>query len=435
MSLILKKAYFSKPVYIFVYWVFVIQIFAIAPVLHAQQAQDNDTIRKCYTDYMTRLLKDKFPATHLRSKTTDSTDHGAFYIIPVVVHVIHKNGVENISDDLIRSQIEVLNEDFGHYGGSNTDPRGADTRIRFCLAKIDPFGNPTTGINRIYSDYTDLISDNELLTKELSIWDPHKYMNFWIVRTIDASSTIQAYSFMPRNSGGPAYSGDGIVVLYKYFGRGGNFTTFYNLGKTAVHEAGHYFDLLHTWGRDEPGYGGCDDDDGIDDTPVCSLEYYSSPLYKCFHPIQCGNVRMIENYLDYSLDACMTLFTPGQANKMISTLQDYRSELVHPQNVFACGCGSIYDSLNNRIRIKLYPTLVNDKRIFLEIENKGWLPLTINIFDLYGRLLYTKGYEKISASTIEIPFSLFNGVIRPGVYILRGSYAGSFQRIFIVAAP
>jgi len=144
---------------------------------------------------------------------------------------------------------------------------------------------------------------------------------------------------------------------------------------------------------------------------------------------------MIENYLDYSLDACMTLFTPGQANKMISTLQDYRSELVHPQNVFACGCGSIYDSLNNRIRIKLYPTLVNDKRIFLEIENKGWLPLTINIFDLYGRLLYTKGYEKISASTIEIPFSLFNGVIRPGVYILRGSYAGSFQRIFIVAAP
>jgi len=437
MILLFKKIFSGKPIYLVFYWVFLIQFSLFVPVLHAQNLRDNDTIRRCYTNYMTQLMKAKFLPAPLRSQKNDSADYGNYYIIPVVVHVIHTGGVENISDDLIKSQIEVLNEDFGHYGAYNTDSRGVDTRIRFCLAKIDPNGQPTTGINHIYSQYTDLITsnDSELLTKDLSIWDPRKYMNFWIVKTIDGSSTIQAYSYLPRYSQGPVYAGDGIVVLYKYFGRGGNFSTFYNLGRTATHESGHYFDLLHTWGRDGPGYGGCDDDDGIFDTPVCSLEYFSSPLNKCNHPIQCGNVRMIENFLDYSTDACMSLFTAGQANKMISTIQRYRSELVYPQNIVACGCGGIYDSLNNKIIIQLYPTLVNDNRIFLSITNRGQLPLTINIFDLYGRLLYTKGYKKVGTQIIEIPFTLFNGYLRPGVYILRGTYAGSFQRKFIIAAP
>jgi hypothetical protein len=344
-------------------------------------------------------------------------------------------GIENIPDDLIKNQIDVLNEDFGHYGASNTDPRGVDTRIRFCLAKTDPNGNPTTGINRIYSEYTDLIPSSELLTKDLSLWDPARYMNFWIVKTIDGSSTVQAYSYLPRNAGGPAYSGDGIVVLYKYFGKGGNFSTFYNLGKTAVHESGHYFDLLHTWGRDDPGYGDCNDDDGIDDTPVCSLEYYASPLNKCNHPVQCGNIRMIENYLDYSTDACMNLFTAGQANKMISTIQKYRSQLVYPQNVAACGCGKLYDSLNNKISIQLFPSLVKDNHIKLKFTNRFTLPLSVNIYDLYGHLLFSRQYPNVGAETIEINFTEFNGFLRPGVYIVRGTYAGAFQRKFIVAAP
>jgi len=275
MILFFKKICFFKPITFITYWVFLIQLFAIVPDLYAQESPDSDTIRRCFTNYMTRLMKDKFPSVNYRSQISDSVDFGNYYIIPVVVHVIHKGGVENISDELIKSQIDVLNEDFGHYGSYDKDPRGVDTRIRFCLAKTDPYGNKTTGINRIYSEYTDLVPDSEMLTKELSLWNPKKYLNFWIVKSIDGSSTIQAYSYMPRNSGGPAYPGDGIVVLYKYFGRGGNFVPFYNLGRTATHESGHYFDLLHTWGRDDPGYGGCDDDDGIDDTPVCYLEYFS----------------------------------------------------------------------------------------------------------------------------------------------------------------
>jgi len=358
-----------------VFLLFIIHFFASIPVSYAQDS-DNDTIRRCYTEQMTRLLMGRFPVIPSYSQT-ETDNGGTYYIIPVVVHVIHMGGAENISDQLIKSQIDVLNEDYGHYGSTNTDPRGTDTKIRFCLAKKDPWGNPTTGINRVFSEYTDLVGEDELLTKSLSTWNPRKYLNFWIVRTINGSSNIQAYSFLPSNSGGPAYAGDGVVVLYKYFGKGGNFSSLYNLGKTSSHESGHYFNLMHTWGRDLPGYGDCNDDDGIEDTPNCSLEYYSSPANKCFHPVQCGNVRMIENYLDYSTDACLTLFTPGQSAKMIAAIHQYRPELVSPENLNDCGCRDIYDSLNNVIDIQLYPTLVKNDKIYLSVKNN------------YSCLLYT----------------------------------------------
>lgn len=440
MILFVKKIFSLKP-FLLPLFVFLLLFGAFVPKSFGQTTSIDDTIRRCYTDYMTRLLKDKFPAVPAMSQISEQADNSTYYIIPVVVHVIHHGGDENISDELIKSQIDVLNEDYGHFGAQNTDPRGTDTRIRFCLAKKDPWGNPTKGINRIFSEYTDLISDDELLTKGLSTWNPKKYMNFWIVKTIDGSSNIQAYSFLPSNSGGPAYSGDGVVVLYRYFGKRGNFSTYYNLGKTSSHESGHYFNLMHTWGRDIPGYGGCDDDDGIDDTPDCSLAYFSSPLSNCFHPVQCGNVRMIENFLDYSTDGCLTLFTLGQANKMISAIHQYRKDLVSPQNMNDCGCRDLYDSLNNIIDIQLYPTIIYDDRISLHISNNYTLPLTINIYDLYGNLLFTKGYEGIGTQTLvidlnnEIAINHQNLHLRPGVYILRGTYAGSFQRKFVVATP
>lgn len=439
MILFLKKILPPKPACLLLFWFSVIQLSFFVTISFGQVISSEDTIRRCYTDYMTRLLKDKFPAIPSLSQITQPADNSTYYIIPVVVHVIHIGGQENISDDLIKSQIDVLNEDYGHYGPNNNDSRGADTKIRFCLAKKDPWGNPTTGINHIFSEYSDLVSGNELLAKGLSTWNPKKYMNFWIVKSIDGSSTIQAYSFLPSNSGGPVYAGDGIVVIYKYFGKGGNFSTFYNLGRTSTHEMGHYFDLMHTWGRDLPGYGDCNDDDGIEDTPDCSLAYYSSPVSKCFHPVQCGYTRMIENFLDYSTDACMDLFTPGQAYKMMAAIHQYRSELVSPQNLNDCGCKDLFDSLNNVIDIQLYPTIINNGLIFLHITNNYTLPLTFNVYDLYGKLLFTKGYKNISTSTLEIDLNNEidlnhqNVHLRPGVYILRGTYGGSFQRKFIVA--
>jgi hypothetical protein len=439
MILLIRKIFLGRSVFLILFLFFLVQFVCFITPAFGQATSAEDTIRQCFTGYMTRLMQEKFPKQPVSAIASDSEMNSTYFIIPVVVHVIHLGGVENISDDLIKSQIDVLNEDYGHYGPANTDKRGADTKIRFCLAKKDPWGNPTTGINRIYSQYSNLVGDSELFTKELSTWNPKKYMNFWIVKSINGSATIQAYSYLPSTSGGPAYAGDGVVVTYKYFGKGGNFSTYYNLGKTSTHESGHYFDLLHTWGRDGAGYGDCNDDDGIEDTPDCSLEYYSSPVTKCFHPVQCGYVRMIENYLDYSTDGCMTLFTSGQANKMISAIQQFRRELVSRQNLSDCGCSNLYDSLNNFIDIQLYPTIVYNDKIFLHIKNNYKLPLTFNIFDMYGRVVYTQkisgGYRNVGNETKEIDLINENGHLRPGVYILQGTYAGSFQRKFIIATP
>ena len=215
--------------------------------------------------------------------------------------------------------------------------------------------------------------------------------------------------------------------------KGGNFSVLYNLGKTSVHESGHYFDLMHTWGGDGPGEGGCDDDDGIKDTPDCSLSYFSSPVSKCFHPVQCGNSRMIENFLDYSSDGCLTLFTPGQAAKMISAIQKYRTLLVSAQNLSNCGCSDLSDSLNNVVSIDLYPTIVNNDILSLHTKSMNLIPLRFNIYDLFGRLLFSFDYEKVGNQTIEAPLNQINGHLRPGVYIIRGTFGNSFQKKFIIA--
>ena len=218
MILYLRKIFFRKPGFLPVFYFSFIQLLLGSFLSFGQVPSNEDTIRRCYTDYMTRLMKDKFPlaASYI---TNNSSANPNFYVVPVVVHVIHMGGAENLSDNLIKSQIEVLNEDYGHYGLTDNDPRGTDTKIRFCLAKKDPLGNTTTGIEHIFSQYTDLVSNNESLTKSLSTWNPDKYLNFWIVKSIDGSSNIQAYAYMPSSSGGPSFEGDGVVVLYKYFGK------------------------------------------------------------------------------------------------------------------------------------------------------------------------------------------------------------------------
>jgi hypothetical protein len=241
--------------------------------------------RKCLMEEMTEKNQSKFPEEKSTRENYDFEYTGEYFVIPVVVHVIHQGGVENISDSRIFDQIDILNQDFGGFGPHNTDPRAIDTRIRFCLAKKDPQGNPTSGINRVNSPYADLDSDNEMLTKNLSWWSPKKYLNIWVVKSIDGQSDIQGYSYLPRDTDGPEFKGDGLVIVHTYFGK--RQAGFYNLGRTTTHEIGHYLNLLHPWGGYRNGRGDCSDDDGVDDTPNCDGEYYSGPQNNCPHPSQC----------------------------------------------------------------------------------------------------------------------------------------------------
>lgn len=396
-------------------------LFSHSLFLAAQQSDSNRRI--CFTYHMSLLNKDKFPSridVNYRSQDTNGLIED-YLVVPVVIHVIHNDGPENLPDNILKSQIEVLNEDFGHYGPYTNDLRGTDTKIRFCLASRDPQGNASSGIVRIKSTLTEMSSDNEMLTKSLSYWDPQKYLNIWIVRSIDGNSNIQGYSYMPSQSGGPSFEGDGIVMVYKFFGRNSGLHKDYYLGRTCTHETGHYFDLKHPWGGDDfdHGEGNCHDDDGILDTPNCSLDYYSKPP-ACPHPQQCGNIRMIENYMDYSYDACMKLFTPGQAQRMISSIRKYRKILVSYDNMLSTGCIHFYDSLNSNSRVDIYPNPVH-KTVYFETHLlTDQSILNITIYDLYGKVILYKSIPKIGKQT----FVLHLTDIAPGIYLVKGDFAG-----------
>jgi hypothetical protein len=252
---------------------------------------------------------------------------GGIIYIPVVVHVIHNGDAygsnENITDEQVISQITVMNQDFRRMTGTpgfNSDVIGADTQIEFVLAKVDPSGNPTNGINRVNlcqaSWSTAQINST---VKTSTIWDATQYMNMWSVNFTD--STLLGYAQFPSSSGlsglnasGGAANTDGVVANYTTFGSriiapsGSYAGTQYDEGRTMTHEVGHFLGLRHLWGD-----GDCTVDDFCNDTPNCSGQYYSGEgTGGCVTPTQCGNVRQTQNYMDYSDDSCMNIFTVDQ---------------------------------------------------------------------------------------------------------------------------
>lgn len=225
--------------------------------------------------------------------------------IPVVVHVVYYNSTQNISDAQIQSQIDVLNEDFRRMNSDadNTWPQAADSEIEFCLATIDPQGNPTNGITRTSTNVNGFgTNDNMKFNSQggKDAWPASDYMNMWVC---NISGGILGYAQFP---GGPS-STDGVVIDYQYFGTIGTATSPFDLGRTATHEVGHYLNLRHIWGD-----GNCSVDDFVSDTPNSD-----NPNYGCATGhVSCSSTDMVQNYMDYSDDACMNLFTAGQNTRM-----------------------------------------------------------------------------------------------------------------------
>ena len=245
--------------------------------------------------------------------------------IPVVVHVIYNNSTENISDAQVLSQIDVLNEDFRRTNSDADDTwsQATDSEIEFCMATSDPFGNATTGIVRTSTSVSAFGTNDQMKFSSsggADAWPTSDYLNIWVC---DISGGILGYAQFP----GGAASTDGIVIDYQYFGTVGTASAPFDLGRTATHEVGHWLNLRHIWGD-----GSCSVDDFVSDTPTSNAANYGCDVGSS----ACGSVDMVQNYMDYSDDACMNLYTVGQRNRMRALFESggYRSSLL---NSSACG--------------------------------------------------------------------------------------------------
>ncbi len=250
--------------------------------------------------------------------------------VPVVFHIIHDGDAygsgENITDEQILSQIDALNRDFSLSNRDTSNipdvfkPLAANTYIQFCMAKFDPQGNPTTGIDRLQFNKVTWDTENEIegQLKPSTIWNRAKYMNIWTCRfggTL-ASEGVLAYATLPF---GTNNNTDGIAARFNTIGTTGVLLSNYRDGRTIVHEVGHWLGLLHNWGNDN---GGCENGsfsstDFIDDTPDQGDRYFGCPS----HPkSSCGSQDMFNNYMDYVDDDCKNMFTIGQADRMYGVL-------------------------------------------------------------------------------------------------------------------
>lgn len=191
------------------------------------------------------------------------------YTIPVVFHIIHTYGPENISDAQVIDQVAILNEDWRKANSdisaivANTpfDTLAADCRIEFRLAQLDPNGNCTNGIDRIYSHKTNYANDQSKLNQ----WPRDKYLNVWVVKSIgEPGSTTAGYAYYPSAVSGALYPYDGIIILHDYIGSIGTGNAFRS--RALTHEVGHWLNLQHPWGNNNDPVIACGDD-VVDDTP------------------------------------------------------------------------------------------------------------------------------------------------------------------------
>lgn len=254
---------------------------------------------------------ENFTSKYLKAGDKNKTLRRNEITIPVVVNVLYQNDEENISLEQIQSQIDVLNED---YNAVNSDYKSvpdlfskvkADMGIRFKLEQV----------NRKVADKDFWYATDDAMKKSaeggIDPTCPTTKLNMWVVnKIIQGPSTVMGYAQFP----GDDSTTDGVVIAYNYFGRTGTVSPPYDRGRTATHEVGHWLNLRHIWG-DEP----CGDD-FVFDTPQHNGPNYSCPAFPYWNACTNESVEMTMNYMDYTDDACMYMFTAGQRDRALAVL-------------------------------------------------------------------------------------------------------------------
>ena len=331
--------------------------------------------------------KDAALRASVANKNYRVTKKSGVVTIPVVVHIIYKNDIQNISDEQIYSQLKVLNDD---YRKLNEDfdtnvpdafkPVAADLELAFSLATVAPDGSPTTGIERKQVPSNFNFDDNYYKTSGLTAWDTTKYLNIWVGNFTNGN--LLGWAYPPSVAGQPD---DGFCVTYKAFGTIGTAGTggfnVYNKGRTATHEIGHYFGLAHIWGNsNNPTTCGTPlNDDWCDDTPATNQPYFNKPKYPdnkyVCTPTEDG--AMFMNYMDYVDDGAMGLFTNDQKTIVQNVLQGPRASLLTSN-------GLAVKDIEKVDAIDVFPNPTND---FISVVSPSIQLDVVEIFGNDGRLI------------------------------------------------
>lgn len=415
---------------------FILAVIFLVPVYKAYS-------QRCVSqERLSLFLSENKQASKLRESLEVETQHASFNAlienrtvvnIPVVFHIVWRLPEENISDAQILSQLLVLNKDFRLTNNTNGllpaifQPFAADFELNFCLAQRTPDGLPTNGIVRVNSQVP-YIGDRIVNSRKAicystdggsTAWDPERYLNIW----------VGARQFFPAEAsfpGGAVPDEDGVIIAPHFVGTTGTAAnnTPYHLGRTLTHEIGHYLNLYHLWGQGQPG--SCAQSDEVADTPVQSRTY----IEECpSHPqISCGSPDMFMNFMNYTDDACMAIFTLGQKNRAWAALNFSRVGLLNSDGCSApSSITSIQPGSNENMRLLQNP-----------VQDIAVLKMTTGIGGLFNwQLIASSGKCSRQGNFIgQDLVSLEIGGLPSGLYILRINGPGfQFVEKLVVVDP
>jgi hypothetical protein len=343
--------------------------------------------------------------SYLNSGASARMASDSVFNVPVVVHVLYNNSTQNITSDQILSQIESLNRDFSRtnadtaYTPTAFRDRAGRSKIKFSLATADPNGNPTSGIVRIYTPSFSFQPDDKMKFTSSggnNAWPSGSYLNIWVCNM----PGVLGYAQFP---GGDPLT-DGVVITYNAFGTRGTLRNSYDKGRTATHEIGHWLGLKHIWGD-----AGCGDDQ-VNDTPIQQQASSGCPSFPHISCTNNGSGDMFMNYMDYTDDACMNMFTAGQVERMQALLSTARESILSSKGNTPNPISSVQASINGQqnTEIVLYPS---PARQFIRIsfpEKSAGLKITfINALGEVVKVI--PGFERYNNMELDIS-SLKSGI-------------------------
>lgn len=426
---------------------FVLLLMAAAPVVNAQHAIEGHDHSRCGQSQAMHQLAQRNPqaladmqalqeemlemarlrresalqSAQARGAGVGGPDPDSVIYIPTVVHVVYNNASQNITDAQVKSQIRILNEDFSMLNSDFGDARpefraiAGDANIQFCLAERDPNDAPTDGIVRVETtessfDQTDSPNGWDNVKRDVNggsdAWPRNKYLNIWVCN-LDPSAGVLGYAYPPGGSSAL----DGVVISYRYFGDEGTASPPYNLGRTTTHEIGHWLGIRHIWGD-----GDCTVDDGFDDTPDSDGPNFGCP--STASATSCGSDDMFENFMDYTDDRCMVMFSEEQVLFMRDIIiRNGRTQLLTSEQCYF-NTAIADPGADDQDGLRLWPNPASGVAVQWGLSTASNEAGRLMVYDAMGRLVFQNrlavGYQNGTLDLTNFSQGVYTLVLESG---------------------